>query len=108
LPLLIGFFSAFEVGSYIILVTSSSKSLSSRILKTLAFQALKFEAPSSLSFALTEEEALLKTVYTRDLMQNKLTADLEKHTLNIGSTQAQNYVTNELLSRPKLRYHVRI
>jgi hypothetical protein len=49
----------FEVGSSITLVTSSSKSPSSRILNTLAFQALKLEAPSSLSSALTEDEAML-------------------------------------------------
>jgi hypothetical protein len=38
---------------------------------------LKFEAPSSLSSALTEDEAILKTVYRRDLIQNKLTVDLK-------------------------------
>jgi hypothetical protein len=52
---------AFELGSSITLVTNSSKSPSSRILKTLAFQALKFEDPSSLSSALTKDEAILKT-----------------------------------------------
>jgi hypothetical protein len=53
----------FEVGSSITLVTNSSKSPSSRILNTLAFQALKFEAPSNPSSALTEDEAILKTRY---------------------------------------------
>ena len=46
-----------EIGSYITLVTSSSKSPSSSMLSTLDFQALKLEAPSSLSSALTEDEA---------------------------------------------------
>jgi hypothetical protein len=41
----------FEVGSSITLVTSSSKSPSSSI--------LKLEAPSNLSFALTEDEAMM-------------------------------------------------
>jgi hypothetical protein len=49
----------FEVGSSITLVTSSSKSLSSRMLSILHFQALKLDAPSSLSSTLTEEEAML-------------------------------------------------
>jgi hypothetical protein len=49
----------FEVGSSITLVTSSSKSLSSRMLSILHFQVLKLEAPSSLSSSLTEEEAML-------------------------------------------------
>jgi hypothetical protein len=51
----------FEVGSSITLVTNSSKSLSSRMLSILHFQALKLEAPSSLSSALTEEEAMLSS-----------------------------------------------
>jgi hypothetical protein len=50
-------------------------------LKTLAFQALKFEAPSSLSSALTEDEAILKTIYKRYLIQNKLTVDLKNKPL---------------------------
>ena len=49
----------FEVGSSITRVTNSSKSPYSSILNTLAFQALKLEAPSSLSSVLTEDEAML-------------------------------------------------
>jgi hypothetical protein len=73
----------FEVGSSITLVTSSSKSPSSRILNTLAFQALIFEAPSSLSFALTGDEAILKTrsdikqAYS-DLQNKPLGVDLRR------------------------------
>jgi hypothetical protein len=51
----------FEVGSSITPVTSSSKSLSSRMLSILHFQALKLEASSSLSLALTEEETMLSS-----------------------------------------------
>jgi hypothetical protein len=50
-------------------------------LKILAFQALNFESPSSLSYALTEDEAILKTVYMRDLIQNKLIVDLKNKPL---------------------------
>jgi hypothetical protein len=51
----------FEVGSSITLISSSSKSPSSSMLSTLDFQALKLEAPSSLSFALIEDEAVLNS-----------------------------------------------
>jgi hypothetical protein len=74
---------AFEVGSSITLVTNSSNSPSSKILKTLAFQALKFEDPSSLSSALTEDEAILKTrsdikqAYS-DLQNKPLGVDLRR------------------------------
>jgi hypothetical protein len=49
----------FEVGSSNTLVTRSSKSLYFRILNTLAFQALKLESPSSLSYSLNEYEAMM-------------------------------------------------
>jgi hypothetical protein len=51
----------FEVGSSITLVMSSYKSPSSSMLSTLDFQALKLEAPSSLFFALTEDEVMLNS-----------------------------------------------
>jgi hypothetical protein len=51
----------FEVGSSITLVTSSSKSPSSSMMSILKFQALKLEAPSSLSYALTEDEAMMSS-----------------------------------------------
>ena len=51
------------------------------MLNTLAFQASKFDAPSSLSSAFTENEAILNSVYRRDLIKNKLTADLKNKPL---------------------------
>jgi hypothetical protein len=42
---------------------------------------LKFEAPSSLSYALPEDEAILKILYERDPIQNKRTIDLENKPL---------------------------
>jgi hypothetical protein len=60
----------FEVGSSFTLVTNSSKSPSSSMLSTLDFQALKLEAPSSLSSASTEDEAMLnsRSDYEMDLL----------------------------------------
>jgi hypothetical protein len=42
---------------------------------------LKFEAPSSLSSALTEDEAILESDYRRDMIKNKLTVDLKNKPL---------------------------
>jgi hypothetical protein len=92
-------FHVFEVGSSITLVTSSSKSPSSNILNTLAFQALKLEAPSSLSSALTEDEAMLisRSDYVKALL---LICKTNPKTWIYAGSKIQPPI--ELFSHPKL------
>ena len=71
----------FEMGSSITLVTNSSKSPSSSMLSTLDFQALKLEAPSSLSSALIEDEAMLISG-----------SDYEMHLLMICKTNPKKWI----------------
>ena len=52
--------AVFEVGSSITLVIISSSSFSSRMFTILDFQALKLEAPMSLSSTFTDVEAMLR------------------------------------------------
>jgi hypothetical protein len=53
--------AVFVVGYSISLEIKSSRSFSSRMFIILYFQALKFAAPTSLSSALTDEEAMLRS-----------------------------------------------